>query len=142
MGAKIRIVMAVLLLGVLLTGCAGKLADYQPENADQQAIKELLAEWQSTWNQGDVQGNLDLYDEEASIMYGSERKIAKKDEYRDILPKRMEAHPKMKLTEPEIEVQGDTATASFGTDAIPFHNELRFSLVKKEGRWLISSWKY
>jgi len=33
MGAKIRIVMAVLLLGVLLTGCAGKLADYQPDGS-------------------------------------------------------------------------------------------------------------
>jgi ketosteroid isomerase-like protein len=134
--------LTIVFMAATLAGCAGTLAGYQPQSSEQAAVKDVLTAWQTTWNNQDVEGNLALYDDEASIMYGSERKLASKQEYVEILPERMKAHPTMKLPEPEIDVQGDKATARFGTDSIPFHNELVFKLTKEAGQWLISSWRY
>lgn len=85
----------------LVNGCAGNLSTYEAKDPEEAMIKDLLVKWQTTYNNGDVPGNLSVWHADARIMHGMERRLATKKEYVDILPERMKANPKVKLDDPE-----------------------------------------
>jgi len=103
MQEKIIKITLISFLLMFLIGCVATLKDYKPTSFTEEAIKTLLLKWETTWNKRDVQGNLALWHDSAKIMYGygTDRKIASKKEYADILPKRMAAHHTIKLGAPQ-----------------------------------------
>ncbi|MEJ5357777.1 MAG: hypothetical protein WHT06_03820 [Desulfobacterales bacterium] len=123
-------------------GCAGTLVTYEPKSQEEIAIKDLLLKWEKSYNSGDVAGNLSTWNDKAQIMYGTERKLATKKEYIEILPERMKANPIVNLGSPEIKLSGQKAevktTLSSSRGTIP----ATFYLEKENNIWSIMSWKY
>ena len=123
-------------------GCAGTLATYQPKNPEETAIKSLLLKWEKTYNSGDVTGNLSTWNDKAQIMHGTDRKLATKNQYIEILPERMKANPSVNLGTPDIKIAGDKAevktTLSSSRGSLP----ATFNLIKENNLWTIINWKY
>ena len=137
------LVLWVILMIFLFSGCAGTLATYEPKNPEETAIKVLLLKWEKTYNSGDVTGNLSTWNDKAQIMYGTtDRKLATKKEYIEILPERMKANPRVNLGSPDINFSGDKAevktTLSSSRGTVP----ATFNLIKENNLWSIISWKY
>jgi hypothetical protein len=126
----------------ILIGCVTTIQTYEPKTPDELPIKELLINWETTWNSHDVNGNLVLYNDKARIMYGKDRKIATKAEYVEILPERMKAHPSIKLGTPRIEVSGDKADVWVSMSMGSFKSQTTFHLAMENSTWSIMSWKY
>ncbi len=127
---------------IILTGCVTTLESYKPQNPDEAAIKNLLLKWESTWNSHDVQGHLALWNENANIMYGKDRKIASKKEYVNILPERMKAVPKIKLGPPKIKTSDNKADATVDMKMGSYQAPTTYHLVKEGESWSIMSWDY
>ena len=87
----------VIFLILFSNGCSGTLATYEPKNTEKTAIKNLLLKWEKTYNSGDVTGNLSTWNDNAQIMHGTDRKLATKNQYIEILPERMRANPSVNL---------------------------------------------
>jgi hypothetical protein len=123
-------------------GCAGTLVTYEPKSPEEIAIKDLLLKWEKSYNSGDVAGNLSTWNDKAQIMYGTDRKLATKKEYIEILPERMKANPMINLGSPDIKLSGQKAevktTMSSGRGTIP----ATFYLEKENNIWSIMSWRY
>lgn len=136
------IFLCLILMVFNFIGCAGTIATYEPKNSEEAAIKNLLLKWEKTYNGGDVTGNLSTWNEKAQIMYGTDRKLATKKEYIEILPERMKSNPSVNLGSPDIKISGDRAevrtTLSTSRGTIP----ATFNLIKENNMWSIMSWKY
>jgi len=132
----------VILIILFSNGCAGTLATYQPKNPEETEIKSLLLKWEKTYNSGDVTGNLSTWNDKAQIMHGTDRKLATKNQYIEILPERMKANPSVNLGTPEIIIAGDKAevktTLSSSRGTLP----ATFNLIKENNLWTIINWKY
>ena len=130
----------------ILVGCVTTLQGYKPRNSNEGAIKALLVRWETTWNSHDVNGNLALWNDRAKIMYGLDRKLATKQEYANILPERIKAHPTIKLGSPRIRVSGNKADVSLDMSLGDWKGAYKvpttFHLVRENGGWSIISWEY
>jgi hypothetical protein len=132
----------LLIILVAFSGCATSLQSYQPKSSEEVRIKELLLKWENTYNNHDVAGNLATWNDKAQIMYGSERKIASKKEYANILPERIKAIPSLNLGTPDIKISGDKAEVSTTLSARGSQILTVFHLIKENNIWSIMSWKY
>ena len=131
--------MPLLLLFCLLIvnlGYTGSMKD------EEDAIKALLKECQETWNNGDIQGWLALWHENAKIMWGRDRKIATKVEYEKILPDRMAANPEYKFGKPKVNVSGKEATVKTSMIVRGRSSAITLKAIKENSQWLLISWKY
>lgn len=126
----------------IFIGCATTPENYKPQTPDEAAIRDLLIKWESTWNIHDVQGHLAIWDENAKIMYGRDRKIASKVEYVQILPERMKALPIINLESPKIKVTGSKADATVYMKIGNSGQPVAYHLAKKNNIWSIVSWDY
>ena len=139
---KIYFPMLTLSLMILMTACVTTLQSYEPKNPEEDAIKALLMKWESTWNKRDVEGHLRLWNNNAEIMYGRDRKIATKKEYVTILPERMKAVPSIKLEAPKIRFSGDKADVNLNMAAGNYKTPVTYHLVKENNNWSIMTWDY
>jgi hypothetical protein len=125
-----------------LSGCVNTLKNYNPKNPDEAQIKDLLIQWEHTWNNGDVPGHLALWNDNAKIMYGKDRKIATKKEYVTILPERMRAIPGISLGSPTIKRTGNNADVDVNMSIGSYHSPTTYHLIKEKNSWSILSWNY
>ena len=142
--AKKQLFMFLFLLIILVafSGCATSLQSYQPKSSEEVRIKELLLKWENTYNNHDVAGNLATWNDKAQMMYGSERKIASKKEYANILPERMKAIPSLNLGTPDIKISGDKAQVSTVLSVRGTQTPAVINLIKENDTWSIMSFKY
>jgi Domain of unknown function (DUF4440) len=124
------------------SGCVSTLKSYNPKNADEAQIKDLLVQWEHTWNNGDVPGHLALWNDNAKIMYGKARKIATKKEYTAILPERMRANPSISLGPPTIKINGNKAIVRVNMSIGSYQSPVTYHLIKENANWSILSWNY
>jgi hypothetical protein len=127
---------------ICLTGCAASLKDYQAISPDEEAVKALLVDWETAWNNQDIPRVLACLHENAKIMYGQERKVVTKEEYKAIIADRMAAIPTIKTGAPKIKIDGDNAEVNAPTSARGRIIYFTFNLVRENGKWYIASWKY
>jgi cbb3-type cytochrome oxidase subunit 3 len=125
-----------------LSGCVSTLKNYNPKNPDEAQIKDLLIQWEHTWNSGDVPGHLALWNDNAKIMYGKDRKIATKKEYVTILPERMRAIPSISLGSPTIKRTGNNADVDVNMSIGSYQSSTTYHLIKEHDSWSIVSWNY
>jgi len=142
MQKKITTITLISFLLMFLIGCVATLKDYKPKSSTEEAIKMLLLIWETTWNKRDVQGNLALWHDSAKIMFGTDRKIASKKEYADILPERMAAHHTIKLGAPKINIMGDKADVKVTFDFGRVQSATTFYLIRENNNWFITSFIY
>jgi hypothetical protein len=122
------------------------LKDYKPINSDEEEIVSLLNKYLVNWN-GNVQGFLDLWHENAKIMYGGyhyQKRIATKEEFKTIMPKVWEERGRSKLGTPKIDISGKEATVNIMDEGVDYnYGSLRtLNLIKENNRWLFMSFKY
>lgn len=130
------------LAALIFAGCVTTLQSYKPKTPDEASIKELLVEWESTWNAHNVNDHLALWNAKGQIMYGKDRRIATRSEYSKILPERMNANPSIKLGAPKIKVSGHKADVSVNMSIGSYQSLTTWHLVKENGNWSIMSWEY
>ncbi len=135
--------MALLLISIILFGCAATLKDYKPKSSEEDAIKVVLVAFESAWNRHDLQGVLAVFHDKGKFMTGREKKIVSKKEYADILPARMSELPTMIIGVPKINIAGEKAVVNVSVDFVRFQNpSFIYHLVKENNRWFIMSWEY
>lgn len=132
----------VLIVMVVLSGCATTHESYQPIGPDQMRVKELFLKWETTWNSRDIPGHLALWNDKAKIMYGRDRQIASKKEYIQILPERMKANPSIKVGSPDIKVVGNKAEVKVILSIRDTQTATIFYLIKENDLWSIMNWEY
>lgn len=123
------------------------LKDYKPINSDEEEIVSLLNKYLVNWNSGNVQGFLDLWHENAKIMYGGyhyQKRIATKEEFKTIMPKLWEERGRSKLGTPKIDISGKEATVNIMDEGVDYYyGSIRtLNLIKENNRWLFISFKY
>ena len=137
-----RSLVALLFLAIAFYGCVTTLKQYEPTSSVERDIKSLLVSYENAWNQHDVDGVLALWHDEAEIVYGSDRKIASKKEYIDILPERMNSTPSIEFKDPHIALSGNKAMVELKMDTRRFVTPVKFNLVEENDKWAIMSWQY
>lgn len=142
MRKRFDILMIIGITVVSLIGCVTSLQNFEPNTPDEMKIKTLLISWETMWNNHDVDGTLALYNEQARIMYGKDRRMATKAEYGKMLPDRIKAHPSVKLGPPRINVTGNKADVSISLSIGSRKTQAFLNLIMKNGTWSIMSWKY
>ena len=142
MKSKYMRIMLMIPALLVFAGCVTTQQNNGPPNPDKAAIGELLRQWESTWNAGDIQGNLALWNDKAQIMCGNDRKIVNKTKYADILPERMKANPRITVGTPRIKIGGNKANATVNMSFGDFSAPTTFHLLKEKGVWSIMSWNY
>jgi len=135
--------MALLLISIILFGCAATLKDYKPKSSEEEAIKVVLVGFENAWNRHDLQGVLAAFHEKGKFMTGREKKIVSKKEYADILPLRMLELPTITIGIPKIDIAGEKAAVNASVDFVKFQNpSFIYHMVKENNKWLIMSWEY
>jgi hypothetical protein len=126
----------------IIAGCVTTLQDYKPENENEAAIKQTLLQWETSWNNHNVEKHLFLWNANASIMYGTDRKIASKEEYIDILPERMKANPELHLGAPKISIKGKDAYVKTSIKIGQRTTPVTFHMIKDANGWSFIGWEY
>lgn len=143
MNKRLGAMALLLLISIMLFGCAATLKDYKPKSSEEEAIKVVLVSFESAWNTHDVQGVLAVLHEKGKFMTGREKKIVSKKEYADILPSRFLELPTMTIGTPKINIAGDKAEVNASVDFVKFKiPSFIYHMVKKNNKWLIMSWEY
>ena len=104
-----HLVLAIVITALISCGRNEPLADYEPKSPQEQALKNVLLDFQDGVNTLDAVKIANLIHENASIMTGRDRKILSKAEYVKILPGRLAENPAISLGKPKMSVAGNQA---------------------------------
>ena len=105
--------------------------------------------YEKAWNNGDVQGCVDLLHDDAKMKYSGQELIASKAEYEKLLPDLMAQYTDWEFSEPDsINISGRSATftvmlkftnKNFGRRTTLLHWVEYF---KEDNQWMMIAWKY
>jgi len=119
--------------------CGTPLSEYEPKNQAEQEIKALLIEYLDCRNKHDLDGLLAPFCGDAKVMqgtYGNRRYVTKK-QARKTWPELFESFPRMKITNPKMEITENKAVVKFKFTANGVTHKGTQHLVKENDRWLI-----
>ncbi len=135
-------VVCFLLMG---SGCMGTLREYQPRSSVETSVKEVLTNYETAYNQHDLEGIMRSFHQEAEIVSEGAVKPFPRDrfrlaQFRDVFPQAMASNPVMTMSEPYIFLTvdgGDKAVlevlTTIGKEKIPS----KFSMILDGNRWVI-----
>ena len=128
---------------VLSFGCVSAPIEYAPKTPQERQMMAFLDTFQDAWNSKDEAGFLIMWHDDSKIMYGDERTTVTKAEFVDILPKRMEISPVMKLKVSDIRRRGSKATVKVSNQPTPEDSiDMTIYMLREKGIWYITSWEY
>jgi len=108
-------VFAIIIVAMLSCGQNEPLTNYEPKSPQERALKSILLDFQDGVNTLDAKKIESLIHPKASLMTGRERNILSKEEYVNILPKRLAGNPSIALGKPKMTVSGDKAEVKIYT---------------------------
>jgi len=138
----LHLLVAIVLSTTLSCGIDTPLTDYKPNSHQEEALKNVLLNFQSGVNRKDSKIITDLLHENASIMIGRGRDIVSKAKYINILPERLAENPPITLGKPKMSVSDNKAEVKIymfrgnSKALVTFHMQL------DNNTWYIKSWKY
>jgi len=103
------LLVAIVLSTTLSCGQDTPLAEYSPNSHQEEALKNVLLNFQVGVNRKDSKKIADLIHENASIMIGRDRKIISKTNYIKILPERLAENPPIALGKPKMTISDNKA---------------------------------
>ena len=118
------------------------LANYEPKSPREQALKNLLLEFEDGINARDAVKVGNLIHNEASIMIGRDRKILSRAGYIAILPKRLAENPPISLGIPKMSVFDYKAEVRIYMTRGDYTGLMVFNMKLDNDRWYIQSWDY
>jgi hypothetical protein len=135
-------VLAIAITALVSCGRNEPLADYDPQSPQEQALKNVLLDFQDAVNTLDAIKIGNLIHENASIMIGRDREILSKAEYVKILPKRLAENPAISLGKPKMSVTGNQAEVKIYMTRGNYNGVIVYHMKLDNNRWYIQSWKY
>ena len=140
-----RTIVVFILALVIATLCPVTiLAQTELDKKAEGEVWEVINRWGKLWNENNQSTLLEMYHPDAKIMYdwGNQKGTASKKEYEGILPQRITANPSLGLSIIKVDVQGEKATVLIDMKTKGGVTPVTFELVKGNGKWLITSFKY
>ena len=137
-----HLVAAIAITAILSCGQNEPLVDYEPKSPQEQALKDVLLDFQDGVNTLDSMKVGNLIHEKASIMTGRDRKILSRAEYVKILPQRLAENPSIQLGKPKMTVTGDKAEAKIYMTRGDYNSLVVFNMKLEDSKWSIKSWEY
>ena len=137
-----HLVAAIAITSMLSCGQNEPLADYEPKSPQEQALKDVLLDFQDGVNTLDSMKVGNLIHEKASIMTGRDRKILSRAEYVKILPQRLAENPSIQLGKPKMKVTGDKAEVKIYMTRGDYNSLVVFNMKLENSKWFIKSWEY
>ena len=149
-----RLICPTILLSIflLLNGCLAvstTLNDYKPKSSDEEAIVSQLMKYEKAWNNGDVQGCVDILHDNAKMSYGASEMQARKSEYEKLLPYLMAEYPDFEFSKPNsINISGRSATVKlmlkFANKDLARSGSVLHTVdfFKADNQWMMIAWKY
>ena len=139
---SIWLIPLILPIFMILSAQNSLLEDYKPESSTQEALKEVLMEFQEGINNKNEYLLGKLLHANAELMVGRNRKLLSKKEYIQILPQRLMESPTVKLSKPKIMTAGKNAIVKIymwrGNSKIL----VVFHMLFENYKWLITGWEY
>ena len=136
------LVAAIAITAILSCGQNEPLVDYEPKSPQEQALKDVLLDFQDGVNTLDSMKVGNLIHEKASIMTGRDRKILSRAEYVKILPQRLAENPSIQLGKPKMKVTGDKAEIKIYMTRGDYNSLVVFNMKLEDSKWFIKSWEY
>ena len=133
---------ALTVTAILSCGQNEPLADYQPKSPREQAIKNILLDFQEGINTLDAAKIENLIHEKAEIMTGRDRKILSRSEYIKMLPQRIAENPPISLGRPKMAISGDRAEVKIYMTRGDYNGLIVFDMTLYNNEWYIQSWTY
>ena len=137
-----RLLLAFLLTITLSCGQDTPLAEYEPKSSLEEALKNVLMDFQSGANTKDAGKIADLIHADASIMVDRDRKILTRTEYVNILPERLAENPPVFLGTPRIKISDDAAEVKTYMSRGNSRVLITFQMQYDSSRWYIKGWKF
>ena len=145
--ARIRMLFRYLVFTMALTtllscGQNEPIANYEPKSTHEQALKNILLDFQDGVNTRNSNKIANLIHENAAIMTGRDRKILPKSAYVKILPKRLAENPPIALGKPKMTVYTDTAEVKIYMTRGDYNALVVFNMKLEDNKWYIHGWLY
>lgn len=137
-----HLALGLALTAILSCGQNEPLANYEPRSPQEQALKNILLEFQDGVNTQDSDKIENLIHKKAAIMTGRDRKILSRAEYIKILPQRLAENPPVLLGKPEMAVSRDKAEVKIYMTRGDYKGLIVFNMTFDNNKWYIQSWKY
>ena len=137
-----HLVFAIAVTAILSCGQNEPLANYEPNSPQEQALKNILLDFQDGVNTLDSDKIKNLIHERASIMTGRDRKIISRAEYIKILPQRLVENPPIALGKPKMTVSGDKAEVKIYMTRGNYNGLIVYNMKLDNNKWYIQSWRY
>jgi hypothetical protein len=135
-------VIFILLTLLLSCGQNRPLIDYEPKSSQEQALKNVLLDFQEGVTHKDCKKVENLIHEKASIMIGRDRQIISKAEYAEVLPERLAENSYIALGMPRMTVSGDKAEVKIYVTRGENNFLMTFSMKSENNKWYILAWEY
>ncbi len=137
-----QLVFAIIISAILSCGQNEPLSTYEPKSPQEQALKNVLLDFQDGVNTRNAKKIDNLIHEKASLMIGRERKLLSKAEYSKILPKRLADNPSIALGKPRMKVSDDNAEVKIYITRGDYNGLMNFNMKLEESKWYIQGWEY
>lgn len=142
--AKIKkaVLLGLLVYTVLSCGTDTPLAEYTPSSDQEAAVKSVLLDFQDGVNRRDPENVAGLIHEDATLMFGRERRRLSKPDYLKILPQRLADQPPIALGRPKMTLSGNRADVRIYMKRGDARVLVTFHLTRDVHRWAINGWTY
>ena len=137
-----HLVSAMVITAMLSCGQNEPLTDYEPKSPQEQALKNIMLDFQNGVNTKDSKKIENLIHENAAIMTGRDRQIISKADYIKILPIRLAENPPIALGKPKMTVSGDKAEVKMYMARGDYNGLVVFNMKLENTKWYIQGWKY
>ena len=135
-------VFTLMVIMILSCGQDEPIANYEPRTPEEEALKNVLLDFQAGVNSRDTLKIINLIHDDASIMTGRERKILTRAEYFKILPKRLADNPPIALGKPKMVISNGQAEVKTYITRGEYRGLLVFKMKRVGNKWYIQGWKY
>lgn len=142
MQKKLIAIVSILSAAALLFGCITPLQEYQPKSPEEEAIKKVLVNSESAWNNNDMQKYLTVLHDRGEFMYGKDRYVVSKQEFAERIAEIRAVKSRFKFGIPHITVTGDKAVVRLVDYSIPGGWPWTVHLVREDEIWYIMRNEY
>lgn len=138
------IILLLMFISPVILSCGQNtpLTDYEPRSDQEQALKNILLEYQDAANAKNSDKIVKLISENASIMVGRERKILSKKQYIEILPERFAENLFVSFGKAKMTISGDKAEVKMYVTRGDTDSLVVFDMRFESDQWHIHGWSY
>ena len=125
---------------LMFISCDTPLTEYKPANDDQKQIVDLLQKYTDTRNSVDIKGIRSTFHDEGIYYKGMGGEL-KASDIESADPEIWSRAGKLKMTDPDIKINGEEALVSVNTWYGKAKFQAAFTMVKENGNWLIKTFR-